>query len=392
MINTQTLYYQQSELAKQRFGIVIEGLYILYLLYTNMFIIYAFQINNLGVLMLGFTAVLVLFSTHPVRIFESTTITLSTLMTVFLFFVVGLAHGEFITKFFDSFVTLILSSIIFVFLIHRPGFLKRIIFLIYVLGVVSYANSEVNAFGRLEGGGNLRNPNSIAAWMGFACVGLAMWGFHARNLLEKIGTWGMMAHGLFIIGLTLSRGALLAMGISLIAFMIFYVPRSTSLVNIVLTLFIIGIGAGIFTQTPTYKSIAAGYEERWEQETGREELWPTALAQIRESPLLGYGSDGLVIATPSRVQSSHNPYLTIALVSGLFPAMLLAFQYVLGFFTMEKRYAVDNAFWLPALFIYAVIAMNFANWDFVRPWAVLMMVMAIEYRHNYTAEAAESSS
>ncbi|NJL55653.1 O-antigen ligase family protein [bacterium] len=381
MMNIKSLYYQQGEIANKRFGVMIESLYFLYLIYTNVIIIYGFEINNLGVLMLAGTAALILFSTQPVRIFESPTVTFTVLMTFYMFFVVGLAHNQFMMVLFDQLMTMVLTAIIFVFLVHRPGFFKRMIFLMYIIGVIAFANADTSEYGRLQGGGNLGNPNVFASWMAFACLGLAMWGFHARSLPEKIGTWGMMFYGLVIIGLTVSRGALLALIVALVVFLIIYAPRSSGPINIIITLILIGIGAGIFTQTPVFQSITESYSDRLDKESGREELWPAAIAQIRESPVLGYGNSGLKVATPTKVHSSHNPFLTLGLIAGVFPPLLLAVMYGLGALRMEKRYTLDGVFWLPAFFIYTFMMINFSNWYFPRPWAMLTLVAALEYRH-----------
>lgn len=384
MINTKTLQYQQDQAANKPFGVLIEGLYLFYIVYTNIFSAYGIEIDNLGVLILGISAVLILFSSHPVRIFESAAVTLSTLIAFYMFFVVGLAHQEFMMQLFDQFATMMLSAIIFVFLIRRPGFFKRILITMYIAGVFSYWNADVSEYGRLQGGGTLTNPNTFAAWMAFCCLGLAMWGFHARNMIEKVGTWGMMFYGLVIIGLTVSRGALVALGFAMLVFLLVYAPRSTSMVNIFITILFIGIGTFAFTRTPIYLDITESYEERWDKDTGREELWPAALEKISQSPLLGYGSGGLKIVTTTHVHSSHNPFLTTGLIGGIFPPLLLGVMYVLGFFRMEKWKPIDGVFWLPAFFVYVFVMMNFSNWYFIRPWAMLTIVAALEYRHLLT--------
>ncbi len=367
---------------QKRTGLLIEVLFWVYFFYVYLSEIYSFSVNDLGFLLLVATSGAVLFTIYPFRILESPSFMTIGVFTGYILLVLLVGHSDLSTSMIERFLPPLLYTICFSYLIKRPGFVRRVIVAMTSLGLLAFSSAEVNEYDRVVagGGGTLSNANSFAAWLGFCAVCLASWGFHTRSIVMRIILWFLMFCMLLMGGLTVSRGALLTVGISLVVLVVFDIARSVTAKELVVTVVLLGIGIFFMTLTPTFDTIVDSYTNRIDRQSGREELWPAAIEMIKDSPLLGHGEEGMSVAAFFRVQNAHNPFLTMALLSGVFGTVLLLFVYVFAGIKMEKDKPIDGVLWLPALWVYVFVIINFTNWYFVKHWAIFMVVLALDYK------------
>ena len=77
-------------------------------------------------------------------------------------------------------------------------------------GVTTSAGEEVV---RAAGSGPLSNSNGMAFWFGFCAIYFAVVGLETRRMSLRLVAWTAAVACLFVIGLTVSRGTLLAVAI-----------------------------------------------------------------------------------------------------------------------------------------------------------------------------------
>jgi O-antigen ligase len=129
----------------------------------------------------------------------------------------------------------------------------------------------------------------------------------------RIFSWLLGTGSLFIVGLTVSRGALLGIAIALTIGFRRLLKRGFIPV-LVFVLF-----AGLLLATGLFDQIASKYEERGTEETGRTLIWVAVVDRIIDSPLLGVGIWELGTYVSRREMVPHNSFLFLALTSGVIP-------------------------------------------------------------------------
>jgi O-antigen ligase len=262
----------------------------------------------------------------------------------------------------------------------RRGFLHRFVRVAFVIGLT------VLPYLRYEGGGKavaragldremavgagLANANSLAAWFGFCGIYFMVVGIETRSLVVRMASWLGAIGCLFIVGLTVSRGGLLA-------FLIAAIVASRRLLKRgfipILALVILGwltYEAGLF-QTATDSYVTRGAEE-----TGRGIVWPLAIERFLSSPLAGVGLSNVETHVRSgKWVSPHNCFLYIALASGIVP-LVFFLAYWLGLaraaFGTNAAHTPEARFQIPLL-LYTFVVSSLSNVPFMTSWAIVAL-------------------
>jgi len=285
-----------------------------------------------------------------------------------------------------SFITWMLTLIIVQSLCLRRGFLHRCVFALFIMGLITlpylifwgsgvgsmYERAAISRGEMITG--DVNNANGLGAWFGFCCLYCIIVSMetkrHGVRVVSSLAALGC----LFIVGLTVSRGTLLALAIgTTFAFRSLLRRGFVPLLVFLLLSWIIS-SFGIFDQ------IIDHYIARGMEETGRSLVWPVAIERFLSAPLLGVGAAGANLHVPrfSKQLTPHNGFLYFALSSGVLP---------LAFFVAWWMRAAQNAFSCGArpddgpfrlpLLAYAFVNMMFGDLAFMVPWSTVAIVVAM---------------
>ena len=275
-----------------------------------------------------------------------------------------------------TFIVWMLGLIIVTTLQLREGFLHRCAALLFVTGlfVLPYLGElGTRARVEVEVGGNLTNANGLAEWFGFAAVYFGTHGIESRRGSSRLAAWVIALGCLFIVGLTVSRGSLLAAILAIAVASRRLLKRGPAPILALLILVAVIAGTGLFEHA------ANQYSERAMEETGRERLWPAAVERILGSPLVGVGVSniGLYAMSPVTPHPPHNSFLYFALSSGVVPTSFWIFFWIRAFWraARDRKRLGEAPFRLPLL-IYSFIVVMVGDLQFVSPWAFLALPVA----------------
>ena len=272
------------------------------------------------------------------------------------FFIQIFVHGEDIM---DSnnmrvFITWVFGLIIMQSLCLRQGFCLRFPLVLFGIGATTLpfvGFSPAAAPGGVEMArvdiGPLGHPAGLADWFAFCAVFFTIFGIEARRDSFRIGAWLLAVVCLFVVTLTIERGALVGAVLAITVGCRSVLKRSfVPVLALVILVWVIAV-TGLFDQA------FSKYAERGMEETGREILWPMAVDRFLTSPLVGVGESNILLPIPESSKKSppHNAFLHIALSSGVLP-----FAFFLAFWIQAARKSVfhtrgseDNPFRLPYL-------------------------------------------
>jgi hypothetical protein len=277
------------------------------------------------------------------------------------------------------FILWIFGMIIVQSLSLRPGFLHRCTIVIFALGLIAVPHLAFTvdvverARADIEIGGGLRNANGLAVWFGFCVVSFAISGLETtRGIVFRMLYWLAAAGSLVIVGLTVSRGALLGCAIALTVAFRRLLKRGFVPVLLLIIFAGVGLEAGLLDQ------FISNFGERVTEETGRFLLWPQVVERILTSPFVGVGIFDITTYIPEIDQSistPHNSFLFFALSSGVVPLAL----YVAFWMRAAWRSFSDvgrseyRPFRIPLL-LYALVAFMLADIS-TEPWVVVTLAV-----------------
>ena len=104
---------------------------------------------------------------------------------------------------------------------HRPNFLHRFAWFTLFIGLAMLPFASLEYSGEyermdLQGDVGYANSNALAAWFGFCVLYLTIKGYIETRLSYRLTSWLMAVGCLYVVTLTVSRGALLALAVSLL--------------------------------------------------------------------------------------------------------------------------------------------------------------------------------
>jgi O-antigen ligase len=266
-----------------------------------------------------------------------------------------------------------------------PSFRKQQgLFLAYVLGAYVAVINTILVYRSLAGTSSRRfaaqgfDPNDLGMTLALA---LPMAWYLGMTYRQPLMRWLCRAYlplGLVAIGLTSSRGALIA---SIVALLI--VPVSMTQLSpgriaaAVFLIFASGAAAVTFIPASSWERYGA---TRSEAAAGvgnlnsRLVVWKAGLRAFSQRPVLGYGTSGFNWAVRSQ---SHNSYLSVLVEQGIVGFILYAMMFITVFTrvmrmpTMERRFAL-------VLMATLGVAMLPLVWDDRKPvWLILALLTAL---------------
>lgn len=286
---------------------------------------------------------------------------------------------SFMDPFNRQFVTWILALIIVQSLSLRQGFLHRFSLAALVIGacLLPFLNLDWGGAERtgLEQGVGFSNPNDLASWFGFCAVYFTVLAIESKRHLVRIASLPVVVGCLFLVGLTVSRGALVAIAIAIIVAFRRLLKRGFFPVLILAMLSSLLFLSGLFERS------VGLYTERGTEETGRLLVWPLVIKRILESPLSGVGAGAIGTHIPGgdRPVTPHNSFLGVGLAAGIIPlAFFIAYwiKAMRGAYRLSRRGLQDAPFQLP-LIIYAFTIASLSAGAYMYPWTLVTLCTAM---------------
>lgn len=290
-----------------------------------------------------------------------------------------------------AFITWILALIIIQSLYLRQGLLHRYALALFSLGLTTLPYLIVKGLGsgtmrdrvavdRSAIAGDFNNSNGLGAWFGFYCLYFVIVSIETKRNGVRVASSLAAVGCLYVVGLSVSRGALVATVIGItIAFRGLlkrgFVPL---LVFIILS--------GIMYNCGVFDQIISHYTTRGVEDTGREAVWPIAIERILSSPLLGVGGANTATYVPhaQKLVEPHNSFIYFALSSGVLPFALFVACWIRAAqnaFSYDEPLA-DGPFRLPLL-IYTLMNTLVGDLAFMAPWGILTFVVAMASSTRY---------
>ena len=361
---------------------LIEVAYFVLLVYANLGPAYGLAIPLAGAGTLAGLAFLcgLHFGIHIVGAFRPIKFALGLAISVFLIqelvFEEPLRDGPI-----RYFITWILSLVIIQSLSYRKGFFHRFAIVAFCIGCatlpflkVYVGNEEMIRIGG-ERGVALANPNYFGMWFGFCAVYFLIAGLEAKNYIIRSASWLVGLFCLYLMGISVSRGALLGVAIAMVIAFEKVLKRSFLPILGFLCFGWLVYVSGIFDDLIGY------YLHRGAEETGRSRLWAWAFDGILNSWGGGVGFSEAMITDgiTGKSYGPHNSFLFIALSSGILSlSFYVAYlgQVIRGGLRARLQNAVDSPFILP-LVSYSMLSLMVADEVFMSPWHMVVFCAAI---------------
>jgi O-antigen ligase len=263
------------------------------------------------------------------------------------------------------------------------------LFLAYVMGAYVAAVQTVMVYRRSSGSSFQRfaagelDPNDLAMSLALALPMAWYLGMTYRQPLLRWICRGYLPVGLLAIGLTGSRGGIIA---TLVALLI--VPLSMTrltpgrLVTAMVMLGASGVLAVRYVpQTLVQRLAGTGAEVEEGSLHGRMDIWKAGVKAFAQKPLVGYGTANFKAAVRpwGEGQVAHNSYLSVLVEQGLIGFLLYSAMFVTVFLGALRLPPPERRFALVLLATVAV-AMLPLTWEDRKPvWFILAALLGMSH-------------
>jgi O-antigen ligase len=349
-------------------GFIEYGLY-LYMFYTLVGGVWGLFVNNLA------SGVLILLLILSLSELGSQVMTVIKLLAfplgcgIAFLFIQFFFFEETLTETVRAFLIWMLLLFLIQLLTQRANFLHRFVMVMIVIGLVAlpyisfYQAGEAMQRAKIDRAIGFGHTNAMGEWYGFCAVYLMLAGWIVRANAVRLLAWMGAVLCAYIVTLTVSRGALLAVAIAIV------IGSRNFLKNGFLPLLLSICIGGIVIELGVFEQSVKLYAARGAEESGRLAVWPLILESFYDSPWIGVGSSQVGATAPNgRFYTPHNGFLYIAQASGIVPLLLFA-----AYWVRVARAAVkantgldsDKIFFLPFI-AYSIIVVNLGNTTFMQ--------------------------
>jgi O-antigen ligase len=297
-------------------------------------------------------------------------------------------HGEpLMADYVRDFAPWMLTLIVVHALSRREGFLERFAIAALALGLAVLpllkfwgAGSELAVRAGLDRAlgtiGGLANSNALAEWFGFCCICFTITGIESKRNSIRAISWLVAIGCLFVVGLTVSRGTLVALAVAII------IASRRLLKRGFLPLLALFIVIWLTYLLGLFEQAATSYGARGLEETGRLLVWPIDIGRFAASPFIGVGASDVASYVPRADKwiTPHNSFIFIALASGVVPFIFFVAYWMRaasGAYRSSAEQHGDAPFLFPLL-VYAFLTSHAGNMTFMSPWMIVTMVAAIK--------------
>jgi len=311
----------------------------------------------------------------------------------YLFIQLALHEESFYSRYVYQFGPWLISLVIVQSLaMHRPNFLHRFAWFTLFMGLAMLPFMSISRIGEYERIGldqnvGYANPNAMATWFGFCVLYLTIRGYVEKGRTYRLGAWLLAVVSLYVVTLTVSRGALLALAISLLV-----VSRRLMKVGLLPVLLLAGLLVGL-TELGVFDQAIRAYSLRAGEETGRLRVWPLLIEQFLSSPVIGVGASHAGVASNGgKFVTPHNSFLLFAVASGAIPfSLFCAYFFRSGMAALRARKSkqLDAVFHLPVI-VYTLLVACAGNLDFMAPWAIVSLAVPVAASVSQTDRDAMS--
>lgn len=264
----------------------------------------------------------------------------------------------------------------------RPGFFNRyiIVLLFDCLSVLPFLTlsdaASAVARANIEAPSTLSNANSLGGNFGFIAAYFIMLGFEGKRDGVRLLLWVIAVGCLFVVGLSVSRGALLSFALAIVVFFRHLLKYGLFPVTVLILLSGFLFFSGLFSRA------VQSYTARATEETGRETIWPAVVERIRDNLLTGVGDSEVERYVPELGEkvTPHNTFLKIGLGSGIVPLLFFAAFWLKAgraAVTLEQTKAPGARCWLPLL-TYCFVNANVG--DVMPPTIVVLTLILTNYQ------------
>ena len=242
-------------------------------------------------------------------------------------------------------------------------------FFVSIIGIVMYFNgiNVQNVYGEIRAESTFGNSNSFAAFLIISIFPILMLLFKGKYTKLKILISMAVASICIAIVLSGSRNAFLAFGIGMIVLCIFFNWRTIGL--------LIPLSVVLLLIPKVNRRIFSLFSST--QDDSRIKLWKTAVAMIREHPILGVGNGNYVsqydiyvkkypeLAYPDYKRfTTHNSYLKVESELGIFGILSFFGILAVSLYRMKKYIEIEKemffSFFFTGMFA-SVVAFYFMN-------------------------------
>jgi O-antigen ligase len=275
----------------------------------------------------------------------------------------------------------------------RENFLLRFVLVMLLIGLAAlpYLSFYQGASGghvmrraALDKAIGFSQTNEMGAWYGFCAIYFVVLGITTKTHVTRNLSWAIAIGCLYMVTLTVSRGALLAVAVAFVVASRQFLKSGFLPILLFVSLVAIVFGMGLFDETLDF------YTARGAEDTGRVAVWPLIIESFLNSPWIGVGHSN-VGATPMgrHLVTPHNAFLYMAQSSGIVPLVLfIAYWLRVGLAAVRAnvRKSSEAAWYLP-LFVYTFIACNLGAFTFTHLWATVALAIPMtEYMRQQHIE------
>jgi O-antigen ligase len=237
---------------------------------------------------------------------------------------------------------------------------------------------QLNRFAAVES-----DPNSLAMTLALALPMAWYLGMTVKNPILRWGFRAYIAVGLVAIGLTASRGGMVAATVALMIVPLTMTKLSPGrLIAAVAMLAVSGVLAAVYVPDKIVQRLATtGTEVEDLSLGGRFKLWEAGMKALTERPLTGYGAgfwrQAVAPWLGPNPQVAHNSFISVAVETGIVGLLLYLGMFLAVFLALMRLPSFERRFTV-VLLATLMVAMLPLSWDDQKSvWFLLALLLGL---------------